>query len=94
MKNSYENSFKLGLKPDDMTRLKDMSLLSGKSVSSLVSQLVNDAQNNKKLKNEKLEYITLGIDEKTFLSIDKLSKQYKLSRIETLRQLIKQFIGK
>ena len=94
MKNSYENSFKLGLKPDDMTRLKDMSLLSGQSVSSMVSQLVNDAQNNKKLKNEKLEYITLGIDEKTFLSIDKLSKEYKLSRIETLRQLIKQFIGK
>ena len=93
MKNSYENSFKLGLKPDDMTRLKDMSLLSGKSVSSLVSQLVNDAQNNKKLKNEKLEYITLGIDEKTFLSIDKLSKEYNLSRIKTLRQLIKQFIG-
>lgn len=94
MKNSYENSFKLGLKPDDMTRLKDMSLLSGKSVSSLVSQLVNDAQNNKKLKNEKLEYITLRIDENTFKTIDKLSKQYKLSRIETLRQLIKQFIGK
>ena len=93
MKNSYENSFKLGLKPDDMTRLKDMSLLSGQSVSSMVSQLVNDEQNNKKLKNEKLEYITLGIDEKTFLSIDKLSKEYKLSRIETLRQLIKQFIG-
>ena len=93
MKNSYENSFKLGLKPDDMTRLKDMSLLSGQSVSSMVSQLVNDAQNNK-LKNEKLEYITLGIDEKTFLSIDKLSKEYNLSRIETLRQLIKQFIGK
>ena len=94
MKNSYENSFKLGLKPDDMTRLKDMSLLSGKSVSSLVSQLVNDAQNNKKLKNDKLEYITLRIDENTFKTIDKLSKQYKLSRIETLRQLIKQFIGK
>ena len=81
MKNSYENSFKLGLKPDDMTRLKDMSLLSGQSVSSMVSQLVNDAQNNKKLKNEKLEYITLGIDEKTFLSIDKLSKEYNLSAI-------------
>ena len=91
MKNSYENSFKLGLKPDDMTRLKDMSLLSGKSVSSMVSQLVNDEQ-NKKLKNDKLEYITLRIDENIFKTIDKLSKKYNLSRIETLRQLIKQFI--
>ena len=91
MKNSYENSFKLGLKPDDMTRLKDMSLLSGQSVSTLVSQLVNDEQ-NKKLKNDKLEYITLRIDENTFKTIDKLSKEYNLSRIETLRQLIKQFI--
>ena len=91
MKNSYENSFKVGLKPDDMTRLKDMSLLSGQSVSSMVSQLVNDEQ-NKKLKSDKLEYITLRIDENTFKTIDKLSKKYNLSRIETLRQLIKQFI--
>ena len=91
MKNSYENSFKVGLKPDDMTRLKDMSLLSGKSVSSMVNQLVMNCDESL-LSADKLEYITLGIDENTFKTIDKLSKKYNLSRIETLRQLIKQFI--
>jgi len=91
MKNSYENSFKVGLKPDDMTRLKDMSLLSGKSVSSMVSQLVMNCDESL-LSADKLEYITLRIDENTFKTIDKLSKKYNLSRIETLRQLIKQFI--
>lgn len=81
-------SFKLGLPADELSNLKDMGVLTGESVSKMVNQLIK-LNANKELVSDKMEYIGLGLDEDAILIIDKLSKKYNLSRIETVRQLIK-----